>query len=368
MTQILCAARRGRLFQASDRQLSFVDGPDVRPADLRANKALIVITGDSVALMGYSGTAFIDRYPTDDWLAGAVTSTPQGRWAEPTTHNNLHRLSIGEVWQHIEKCLRIHRARHLKRKMDNFWLEIQTVGYRVKRNRLVPFLRLQRFIGQTSAESDHVRPVDASILGTFVWPTPWIDTPGVFEQIKDHVSRSLDSPSDLLNSLGYGLELCSRRAGVGDVFLGIDLAPYNGKGYAEGHLVYRQDELDIAEAPTGDVPLFWTPWIVGPGHATQPEYISGGQEMFAPMQVRRSWQTFPPAGLLLKLPEPPQLGANRTIAMVSQHLPPQPFLGEGPRTNDHFRWSARTTHLEAGRHHLTMRKENSGYKSRRVPR
>ena len=90
--------------------------------------------------------------------------------------------------------------------------------------------------------------------------------------------------------------------------------------------------------------------------------------MFAPMQVRRSWQTFPPAGLLLKLPEPPQLGANRTIAMVSQHLPPQPFLGEGPRTNDHFRWSARTTHLEAGRHHLTMRKENSGYKSRRVPR
>jgi len=78
MTQIIAAIGPGFLFQASDRLVSVL--PELRPYDSNANKSLIVGCADGVALVGYTGVAYIGGRPTDQWIAETLTgldlSTP----------------------------------------------------------------------------------------------------------------------------------------------------------------------------------------------------------------------------------------------------------------------------------------------------
>jgi len=71
VTQIIAAIGPGFLLQASDRLVSMT--PSLRPYDVNANKSLVLGCADGVALLGYTGLAYIEGRPTDRWIAEILT-------------------------------------------------------------------------------------------------------------------------------------------------------------------------------------------------------------------------------------------------------------------------------------------------------
>ena len=95
--------------QASDRLVSL--SPDLRPYDPNANKSLILGTVDGVALIGYTGLAYIDGRPTDQWIAETLTgldltadAVAVGVWHQ--FHDQPLHLMINRLASALEVALR----------------------------------------------------------------------------------------------------------------------------------------------------------------------------------------------------------------------------------------------------------------------
>lgn len=67
MTQVLACASLHQAIHVSDRLVTLRAG--ALPYDGFANKALILVAENGVAVMGYTGEAFLDSVPTDQWIA-----------------------------------------------------------------------------------------------------------------------------------------------------------------------------------------------------------------------------------------------------------------------------------------------------------
>jgi hypothetical protein len=71
MTLILGLIHRHRVFQVSDRLTTLRSG---EPFDRTVNKTIVAAFSDAVAVLSYTGTAFLDGVPTDVWLASKLSN------------------------------------------------------------------------------------------------------------------------------------------------------------------------------------------------------------------------------------------------------------------------------------------------------
>src|SRR4051794_23401448 len=72
MTLILSVAGPIGVVQVSDRLTSFVSGGRRRPHDPLANKTVLFLAKDAVAALSYTGKAYLDGIPTDQWMAERI--------------------------------------------------------------------------------------------------------------------------------------------------------------------------------------------------------------------------------------------------------------------------------------------------------
>ncbi|MBF6166229.1 hypothetical protein IU486_15855 [Streptomyces gardneri] len=76
MTLILSAVTRGFVFHASDRLFTIKRRGSVESWDPKANKTLVVVGDDCWLVLGYTGLAYLDGKPTDQFLAEAISGIP----------------------------------------------------------------------------------------------------------------------------------------------------------------------------------------------------------------------------------------------------------------------------------------------------
>ncbi|MGO4649982.1 hypothetical protein AB4305_34470 [Nocardia sp. 2YAB30] len=72
----LSAVTRGFVFHASDRLFTVEQRGQVKPWDPKANKTLVVVGDDCWLVLAYTGLAYLDKRPTDQFLAEAISGVP----------------------------------------------------------------------------------------------------------------------------------------------------------------------------------------------------------------------------------------------------------------------------------------------------
>ncbi|WP_405178422.1 hypothetical protein OG225_30650 [Nocardia sp. NBC_01377] len=97
MTLILSAVTRGFVFHASDRLFTIQRKKGhVEEWDPRANKTIVVVGSDCWLVLGYTGLAYLDGKPTDQFLAEAISgvSDLDGGMVMGTRNLGLHYAEI----------------------------------------------------------------------------------------------------------------------------------------------------------------------------------------------------------------------------------------------------------------------------------
>lgn len=342
VTQILGGLRYPYLFQVSDRRLSW-STPGLPVADHRSNKSLIVKTVREIALVGYSGIASLGDLPTDDWLAGSICAAGRATWAEPNHHNDLGRISIGEVvtslCRHVEKEQQAQRRGSRAR----FDFGVQIVGFRVRRKRFQPFVFRLEWHGERPVVVMHDRPILEAYRTGLVLMTPVRS-----REIRAAVTRELrfgSGPADFMNCMASAMTEVSLAApGVGNDLLGIALHVPT----LRGNLSYRSGAPDTFRIADGKLPLFRIPWVLGPGQAAQPADVGGNGEL-----------VFPQLPLVLRLPEvrepPSTMSLHRWRADRSYNPSKASVCYERPTTTA-------TMELSPGKHEMVARFHGRAYR------
>ena len=118
MTLILGSISRGGIVQVTDRLLTIGDAE----FDLRANKNLIYVTPDVRLAISYTGLAYLDDTPTDEWIARQI-------WGQEF----LRELAPGiPELQYTGRPVAIYRSRELADKLAH---EITRAYERLTRRR-----------------------------------------------------------------------------------------------------------------------------------------------------------------------------------------------------------------------------------------
>lgn len=132
MTLILGQASHQFVLQVSDRLVT----QDGKPFDQISNKTILYVAPDAVISMAYTGLAYLDGIPTDQWLANII----HGRPLPPGPHATIPTaLSLGRTaqWLHIGPTLELIRERltiafassKLRRKASKPMFEILITGW-----------------------------------------------------------------------------------------------------------------------------------------------------------------------------------------------------------------------------------------------
>jgi hypothetical protein len=333
LTQIVGALRRGWIFQSSDRELTareFDPSGSVRAewtADRRSNKSLITVTHDAIAAVGYCGTAKMGNLPTDTWLAGAFTSVGRKRWERPTGLNYLHRHDLGQVVQCLDTRVAEYRSRCRAAALRRFDLEVQLIGYRVRRRtrdiRWLPFVFRRRWVGADIALQLHERPLAQSLLDlpAYFTPTP---PPGEHEAINEQWFAPEDSPFEAMEAVGRATRaVAGQRSGVGREMLGVAIEASTKRV----HLNFSIEKPDELVHEFGRVPVLWSPWIVGPGTAHQPMVQMGGEVFLEGCRTTVISASAPEPNPTSARPPAPGLAPLFTMAWVPMDRAPRPRNG-----------------------------------------
>lgn len=137
MTLVIATASRYFAVMVSDRMITVSRrGHPTRIFDPSSNKSVIFISSDCVLVFGYTGVAYLDRIPTDQWLA-------QELWGAPIVADDSGGIPMvgGQRpgRKRINQILFGLRNR-LRATPGGDQVEIMAVGYRYYRNRFTPLL------------------------------------------------------------------------------------------------------------------------------------------------------------------------------------------------------------------------------------
>lgn len=104
MTQILTRASRRYVMQVSDRLVT----RDGSPFDPLANKSLVLATINGVVVLSYTGRAFLDGVPTDQWIAEVLRGERFERSRKPpacTFGSSLAQPDLGRSLARIKQAV-----------------------------------------------------------------------------------------------------------------------------------------------------------------------------------------------------------------------------------------------------------------------
>ncbi|KAB7648172.1 hypothetical protein [Polymorphobacter fuscus] len=97
------------IYMAADRLTTLQSASQVERFDEHENKMLIIQAFDALFILGYSGTAYVDGQPMDQWLAKIIHDlmpAPEISWGTATIFHDPRKLrSAAYISFHLKKCI-----------------------------------------------------------------------------------------------------------------------------------------------------------------------------------------------------------------------------------------------------------------------
>lgn len=149
MTLILTAASPLYVVQCSDRLLTMAAGVDARAVDPVANKTILYRATDAIAVIGYSGLAYVGGMPTDEYLAallwGATLARgPDGLRPANKSGRRPNHWNMGQAEHALEAAL-------AGATFDGHFVGLTIAGWRRRGGRIAPFVvEIERPAGSRS--------------------------------------------------------------------------------------------------------------------------------------------------------------------------------------------------------------------------
>ncbi len=260
MTLILTAMTTDLVVQSGDRRVSRafpLAGDTAYDFAISENKQIIFHACDAVALLGYSGEAYLEGHATDIWLAETVYGRPPDPF-QPLVELEAHPNSLSVCLEGIRMTL--ERAGHPE-------VLVAATGWTWVTGRVRPFLKLVRSLGARVTVTDERPPLlDIGV--------PML--PDERSNLERRITGVRMSPSEAIDSLwGSTVEVAARTELVGADCLGVVIPRPQRNRPNVIRTAYRTTGTARVRLQRGstifDEPTTFTPWIVG-GTAAIPPY------------------------------------------------------------------------------------------------
>jgi len=312
MTLILTTVWHGGVSQVADRQVS----RQVRPGqfesfDPDANKTVLFAASDAFVTISYSGPAYIEGSPTDEWIAAKLRGRPIDRGPDGV---RPAAISGGRVpdWPRMRDALqRLTEAidtvvsRLGRPALESFYLGVAIAGWILRRR------KRPRAFGQVVCwRGDSRSPVitrsprhflEESRFWLVIEPDGYMSNDEGNELVRAFMTAVRD-PDAAEQAVIAGLRrVALRRTGVVGPHCMCMLLPPPRIGWAR----VRFDSLGpqrVAVAHSRDsvvVPVAFSPWVVTQDQTLAPATVSGGPLTvpIGPWELRIESPTLPNSGI-----------------------------------------------------------------------
>jgi hypothetical protein len=286
------------VLQVSDRLVSVNTKRGIEPFDRTANKTVIYFARDAYLTIGYTGLAYLEDRPTDQWIAEKLIGEevesrrgPSGGIPQQFIAGPMPAWSdIGLARRRLRDAL-IAATGRLPPDLRPHFPQIIIAGWQAGK-RVMGDRRRWRPIMDTIADDGVGVPYGVmSSLPRHGWertrfsvnPTPYF--PGLFGPLAQLVKslRGARSEDEAEEQMVKVLRLAADSApkSIGKDFLSVFLPP-PAAGFVRTRYVAFDDEIGTLEGP-GDEgggyvgPVGYTPWVVHPYYQAGPAIRVGSQ-------------------------------------------------------------------------------------------
>ena len=313
MTLVLGLLMRGYAFHVSDRLVTQSNAGAVREFDPLANKTIIFRAPEGILAIGYSGRAYLDRVPTDVWIArslAAASHLRSGFGFGMVDVRPTHWLHIGPTVTRLQADAQAAIARLTAAERGAHLQHFQIVGVRMAKRtprfRPIAFTMEEPSHGSPLVVTHHARhlPWDRRYLLSI---TPNMDAEELARlrsELKEHANEGPDACEAIL-------ALSIRRVADKVPSVGKDLMAVRINPRASPHVQIRYLPFTADRSPSREgLPLAYTPWVIAPPVVHGPALSNGG------------WDTKHLSWSVVGLPEqePPRRAMQR-----SYPRPPAPY-------------------------------------------
>jgi len=328
MTLTLTATSWPFAVQVTDRLLT--TPPRGEPYDWDANKNIILHARDGVAALAYSGIAYLDGIPTDQWIVETITTENWGRGdARPSLIGGPPKRlpKLGHAIRLVGEALS-ERCRRDPKGVGRGRFELIAVGYQAAYPHY-PFRPVT--LAFVKEENDSV--------GSYATGTRWLRHPAfqmglspatnapfvAFEELKA-ATRSCASPAELVNHYVKAIQAaaqCTTLIGGDCMSIEID-CPSHPKPEVRVHFVPRNDRPvnPRDRTPTVAESRAFSPWIVGPNQSVAPSICS-----------IEGWMSYPLGRYDVKIRGVDVMGPETVLFFGTQRRPPFPKSGPAEPTS-----------------------------------
>ena len=282
MTLILTALNYGGVVQVVDRLLTRSTPAGLQRFDPNANKTIVLATRDALLSIAYTGLAFLEGVPTDEWLVRTITHKPIARGSDnvrPATISFVDSATwpdLGLVVNRLSDGLALAFTRLNPPDWREMPLTIIAAGWLLYRR------RVPRPVAVTIAKAKGIAPVVTQWMPRYIGRRTYLAALPFGQMPKSEHSELLrqvaEVPMDQAEPiLVKGLRSVSAREGtVGDQVTCVTISPPQ---YGSARVRYDSLKPDFARVTIRGrdlkVPVAFTPWILTPGMIEAPSIVSG---------------------------------------------------------------------------------------------
>jgi hypothetical protein len=318
MTLILTQASGRYVLQVSDRLLT--QPRRRKPFDPASNKTILYLTTDALVSIAYSGGAYLDETPTDQWIA----ETLKGERHALDDQVNSEPGSLKQ-WPDIDQSIELIRAalESAVLPLENPPLvHIIVAGWKWTRDEAHPIVTHIL----NSAEDPPVfyirplqlpEPVEAGTGSPLILTAAPTDNPLLpdeFEQLFEDLRRTNPSPGDSLRVLVEAIRVAASRQPkvVSQDCMSVFLPPPSARVAEVTYISHLEQRAVIAGRQVEELPAAFSPWVIGPGKTIAPSILVGSLST-----------GLGPFTVTITAPPVPDDAGIRVI-WSSQRRPPQP--------------------------------------------
>lgn len=270
MTLVLAVSTPAFALQVGDRLVS----KDGRPHDALANKTVVARTTDGLLAIGYTGPAYLNRTPTDTWIAETVSNTP---WDDGgmVAYGDFAVLDTGTT------LLRLCRDLRAQRVFTQLAGELTAVGWQWNGRRTRSLVRnvlwlLGRSTGRlrwTQLVPRHLpeRKTGFRMYALGDWPLGADRWTALLTRVGGAGSDSDAVETLLVEAIRDAHEL--RPGTIGPHCMSILLRPWLNPSV---EVRFCPQSPHTGRAFGQDVELAFTPWLVAPDALHAPSVLVGG--------------------------------------------------------------------------------------------
>lgn len=285
MTLVFGAVCGYYVFHASDRLTTITSTVKNRDNtwDIHANKTVIVCGQGSWLVIGYTGLAYLDGKPTDEFIAsilagGADLSGGMGMWFPGRP------LHYREMTRSIEQAM-FDAYQRLPPKTRSHPTTISGVGVQDKKPR-ARHVSFRAVVGQNGIRHQELGFRHQSRYTFQTIPIGSVDD-SVFQKMRGRLrNEGLESPEKFRDIMMDAVAETGRQSSVvGEDVMGVILEPLSGKIRVHFRSADPASQTELAmlatdNEETADIPNVSTPYILAPGQFFSPAVATGGWSLF----------------------------------------------------------------------------------------